>query len=49
MHRIDLMNRERATAVLMNFFHTKLRFKKKKYFGTSLKKSKTTHAAKKSN
>ena len=49
MHRIDPMNREQATAVLMDFFHTKLRFQEKKYFGTSLEKSKTTHAAKKSN
>ena len=32
MHRIDLMNRERATAVLMDFCHTKLRFEEKKIF-----------------
>ena len=50
MHRINPMNREQATAVLMYFFHTKLRFQdKKKYFNTSLEKSKTTHAAKKNN
>ena len=32
MHRIDPMNRERATAVLMDFCHTKLRFQEKKIF-----------------
>ena len=46
MHRIDPMNRERATAVLIDFLHTKLRFQEKKnILGTSLEKSKTTHAA----
>ena len=50
MHRIDPMNREPATAVLMDFRHTKLRFQEKKnILGTSLEKSKTTHAAEKSN
>ena len=50
MHRIDPMNRERATAVLMDFRHTKLRFQEEKnILGTSLEKSKTTHAAEKSN
>ena len=50
MHRIDLMNRERATAILMDFCHTKLRFQEEKnILGTSLEKSKTTHAAEKSN
>ena len=32
MHRIDPMNRERATAVLVDFCHTKLRFEEKKMF-----------------
>ena len=32
MHRIDLMNRERETAVLMDLRHTKLRFEEKKIF-----------------
>ena len=32
MHRIDPMNRERATDVLMDFCHTKLRFQEKKMF-----------------
>ena len=31
MHRIDPMNWERATADLVDFFHTKLRFGQKKY------------------
>ena len=30
MHRIDPMNREPATAVLMDFRHTKLRFQEEK-------------------
>ena len=30
MHRIDPMNRERATADLVDFCHTKLRFGQKK-------------------
>ena len=30
MHRIDPMKRERATAVLVHFCHTKLRFQEKK-------------------
>ena len=48
MYRIDPMNRERATAVLMDFRHTKLRFQERKnILGTFLGKSKTTHAAKK--
>ena len=50
MYRIDPMNRERATAVLVDFCHTKLRFQEEKnILGTSLEKSKTTHAAEKSN
>ena len=50
MHRIDPMNRERATAVLVDFCHTKLRFEEEKnVLCTSLGKFKTTHAAKKSN
>ena len=50
MHRIDPMNRERETAVLLDFRHTKLRFEKEKnILGTSLGKSKTTHVAEKSN
>ena len=32
MHRIDPMKRERATAVLVDFCHTKLRFQEKKIF-----------------
>ena len=32
MHRIDPMKRERATAVLVDFCHTKLRFRKIKIF-----------------
>ena len=32
MHRIDPMNRERATAVLVDFCHTKLRLKEENYF-----------------
>ena len=49
MHRIDPMNREPATAVSMDFCHTKLGFQEEKnILGTSLWKSKTTHAAKKS-
>ena len=32
MHRIDPMNREPATAILMDFRHTKLRFQEKKIF-----------------
>ena len=32
MHRIDPMNREQATAVLVDFCHTKLRFQEEKYF-----------------
>ena len=32
MHRIDPMNRERATVVLMDFRHTKLRFQENKIF-----------------
>ena len=47
MHRIDPMNREGVTAILMDFCHTKLRFQEKNILGTSLEKSKTTHAAKK--
>ena len=41
MHRIDLMNRERATAVLVDFSHTKLRFQEeeKNIWATSLEKS----------
>ena len=34
IHRIDPMNRERATAVLVDFCHTKLRFQEEKYFWT---------------
>ena len=50
MHRIDPMNRERATAILMDFCHTKLRFQEEKnILGTSLEKSKTTRAAEKFN
>ena len=49
MHQIDPMNRERATAILVDFCHTKLRFLEKNILGTSLGTSKTTHAAKKSN
>ena len=50
MHQIDPMNRDRFTAVLMDFCHTKLRFQgKKNILGTSMEKSKTTHAAEKSN
>ena len=50
MHQIDPMNRKRATAVLMDFCHTKLRFQgEKNILGTSLGKSSTAHAAKKSN
>ena len=49
MHRIDPMNREQATAILMDFSHTKLRFQEKYILGTSLGKSKTTKVAKKSN
>ena len=46
MHRIDPMKRERATAVLVIFCHTKLRFQEdKNILGTSLGKSKTTHVA----
>ena len=30
MHRIDSMKRERATAVLVDFCHTKLRFQENK-------------------
>ena len=42
MHRIDPMNREPATAILMDFCHTKLRFQEEKnILGTSLEKSKT--------
>ena len=36
MHRIDSMNRERATAILMDFCHTKVRFQEKNILGTSL-------------
>ena len=32
MHRIDPMNREQATAVLVDFCHTKLRFQEEKIF-----------------
>ena len=32
MPRIDPMNRERETAVLIDFRHTKLRFEEKKIF-----------------
>ena len=32
MHRIDPMNRELATAVLMDFCQPKLRFQEKKVF-----------------
>ena len=32
MHQIDPMKRERATAVLVDFCHTKLRFRKIKIF-----------------
>ena len=32
MHQIDPMKRERATAVLVDFCHTKLRFQEKKIF-----------------
>ena len=32
MHQIDPMNRERATAVLVDFCHTKLRLEEKKMF-----------------
>ena len=50
MHRIDPMNREQATAILMDFCRTKLRFQEEKnILSTSLGKSKTTYAAKKSN
>ena len=50
MHRIDPMKKKRATAVLVDFCHTKLRFQEEKnILGTSLGKSKTTHVAKKSN
>ena len=50
MHRIDPMNRERATAILVDFCHTKLRFQERKnILGTTFGKSKTTHAAEKSN
>ena len=31
LHQIDPMNRERATAILMDFCHTKLRFQEEKY------------------
>ena len=33
MHQIDPMNWERATAILMDFCHTKLGFQEKKLFG----------------
>ena len=47
MHRIDQINRERATAVLIDFCHTKLRIQEEKnILGTSLEKSKTTHVTK---
>ena len=36
MHRIDPMNRERATAVLVDFCNTKLRFQEKNILGTFL-------------
>ena len=36
MHRIDPMNREQATAILVDFFHTKLRFEEKNILCTSL-------------
>ena len=50
MHRIDPMNREQATVVLVDFWHTELGFQEgKNILGTSLGKSKTTYAAKKSN
>ena len=50
MHLIDLMNREQAAAVLMDFRHTKLRFQKNKIFwAPAWEISKTTHVAKKSN
>ena len=32
MHRIDPMKREPATAILMDFRHTKMRFQEKKIF-----------------
>ena len=35
MHRSDPMIRERAMAVLVDFCHTKLRFKGKNILGTS--------------
>ena len=51
MHRIDPMNREQATVVLVDFWHTKLGFQEEgtNILSTSLEKSKTTYAAKKSN
>ena len=49
MHQIDLMNREQATAVLVDFCPTTLRYQEKNVWGTSLGKSKTSHVVKKSN
>ena len=46
----DSMNREPATAVLVDFCHTKLKFQEEKdILGPSLGKSKTSHVAKNSN
>ena len=47
MHWIDPMKTERATAVLVDFCHTNLRFWEQNSFGTSLQKPKTTYVAKK--
>ena len=47
--QIDPMNRKQVMSVLVYFCHTKLGFQEEKnILGTSLWKSKTTHAAKKS-
>ena len=50
MHQINWMNMDQVTAVLVGFCQIKLRFQEEKnILGTTFGKSKTTHAAKKSN
>ena len=50
MHQIDPMNREITMVVLVDFLSHKFEISRKKnILGTSLEKSKTTHAAEKFN